>query len=105
ADRRDADRHASRVSRGAPRAGQARPGDQSRRTRVTKLRVERMRLRLSGISRDEASRLAVLVGHGLSGIRARPHTDRAEQLQVAIDARAGETVQATADRIAVAVAQ
>jgi hypothetical protein len=72
---------------------------------VTNLRVERMRLRLSGMSRDEARRLAVLVGNGLSGIRARPDDHRAEQLHVAIDARPGETTHATADRIAVAVAQ
>ena len=67
--------------------------------------VEHIRLRLSGISPDEGRRLAELVGHGLSTATAGSDGGHRQNLHVAIDARPGETLHATADRIAAAVAR
>jgi hypothetical protein len=69
------------------------------------IRVEHIRLRLSGISPGEGRRLAELVGHGLSTATAGPGGGHRQNLRVAIDARPDETLHATADRIATAVAR
>ena len=68
------------------------------------IRVERIRLRVSGITREDGRRLAELIGHGLSTASAVGGGGHREDLHVSIDARPGEPLHATADRIAAAVA-
>jgi hypothetical protein len=69
------------------------------------IRVEHIRLRLSGISPDEGRYLAELIGHSLSTASAGSNDGQAHNIRVAIDARPGETLHATADRITATVAR
>jgi hypothetical protein len=61
------------------------------------LHVDRLTLRVPGISPEEGRRLAELVGRGLSTIPAG--VQAADAIFIAVDARAGERVEALAERI------
>jgi len=67
--------------------------------------IERIRLRLPEMSRDDGRRLAELLGRGLSAAPDPPADDRPEGLRLVLDARPGEAVPATADRIVAALAR
>jgi hypothetical protein len=61
------------------------------------LRIDRLTLRVPGLSPDEGRRLAELVGRGLSTIPTG--VEGGDAVRVAVDARAGERLEALADRI------
>jgi hypothetical protein len=60
------------------------------------VRVDRVTLRVRGVSRDEGARLAALVARRLGTVR---WGGSAAAMRVTLDARADEPVEATADRI------
>jgi hypothetical protein len=62
------------------------------------LRIDRLTLRVPGLSPGEARRLAELVGSRLAAIPAGVKGRGA--LRLAVDARPGEPLEAMADRIA-----
>jgi hypothetical protein len=62
------------------------------------LRVDRLSLRVPGLSPDEGRRLAELVGRGLAGTQAG--VGDAGALRVSVQARAGEPLDGLAGRIA-----
>jgi hypothetical protein len=62
------------------------------------LRIDRLTLRVPGLSPDEGRRLAALVGRGLAAIPA--DVADGDAVRVALDSRPGERVEAMADRIA-----
>lgn len=62
------------------------------------LRLDRLTLRLSGISEPEGRRLARLVGEGLATAASITGSD-VPALRVALAARPGEPLEATANRI------
>lgn len=61
------------------------------------LHIDRLTLRVPGLSADEGRRLAELVGKGLATIR--PDVADSDSLRLAVDARTGERLEAMADRI------
>lgn len=65
------------------------------------LRVDRLTLRVPGLSPPEGRRLAELVGGRLAGIPAG--AEDAGAVRVAVDARAGERLDGLAERIATQV--
>lgn len=65
------------------------------------LHIERLTLRVPGLSSGEGRRLAELVGRGLSTIQ--PGVEGRDALRLVVDARPGEGLEAMADRIATAL--
>ena len=65
------------------------------------LHIERLTLRVPGLSPGEGRRLAELVGRGLSTIP--PGVAGCDTLRLTVDARPGETLEAMADRITTGV--
>jgi hypothetical protein len=61
------------------------------------LRVDRLTLRVPGLSPADGRRLAELVGRGLATIPAG--AQGADAIRIALDARAGERLEALAERI------
>ena len=61
------------------------------------LHIDRLTLRVPGISPTEGRRLAELVGHGLS--RIPPDVRDRGTVRVSLAARPGERIEATAARI------
>ena len=61
------------------------------------LHIDRLTLRVPGLSVAEGRRLAELVGRGLSTVPAG--VEGGDAVRLALDARPGERVEAMADRI------
>jgi hypothetical protein len=72
---------------------------------VTSLDVDRLTLRLSGLGSEEAYRLAALVGRELGRAGAASTWTDISAARAVIDERAGESLEALAERIASAAAE
>ena len=65
------------------------------------LQLDRLTLRLAGVSPADGRRLATLVGHGLAAATAPATGGTSDALSLAITARPGEPIERLAHRIVV----